>query len=147
MANLVSMSEAGSIALHAMILVAETAPGPVSVKAMSAAFGVSANHCSKVMQRLAKAGLAKAVRGPAGGFVLARSAREIRMLDIYEAIEGRLADSTCLFREAKCEPGACIFGGMLSQINRIVRGNLAPVTLAEMAERNPFMGVAGKVEA
>ena len=59
MASIVQISEAASLALHSMALLAASPDRPLTVKDITARTGVSEAHLSKVMQRLAKAGLVK----------------------------------------------------------------------------------------
>jgi Rrf2 family protein len=50
--------------------------------------GVPAAYLAKQLQLLARAGLLETVKGPRGGYRLARPAHEITVLDIVEAIDG-----------------------------------------------------------
>ncbi len=115
MAHLVKISEAASMALHTMILLAcrdETLTAHDMAKALSG----SENHLAKVLQRLARAGLVNSVRGPRGGFSLARPAAEISLLEVYEAIEGPLLPTGCLLARSICG-GNCILGDLLSGVD------------------------------
>ena len=93
---------------------------------------VSQAHLSKVLQRLSKAGLVRPLRGPRGGFTLARSASRITLLDVFEAIEGPLQPSGCLLSHPICEDRGCILGGLLESTNRKVREYLTGTRLSEL---------------
>jgi Rrf2 family protein len=69
MSKIVTMSEAASIAVHAMVLIARSEKN-INVNQLSELTGASKNHIAKVMQRLVKQNLIKSTRGPSGGFVL-----------------------------------------------------------------------------
>lgn len=113
MATLFKFSEAASLALHAMVLIAVKDGEVVKAREMSAAFKASDAHMSKVCQRLTRSGLLQAHRGVTGGFTLSRGASRIRLYEIYEAIEGKVVLSPCLFRNRSCggkPKHDCVFG-------------------------------------
>jgi Rrf2 family protein len=113
MATLFRFSEAAALALHAMVYVACQDGEVVKAREMSAAFKASDAHMSKVCQRLTRSGLLKAHRGARGGFTLGRSARAIRLLAIYSAIEGPVTLTSCLFKNRSCRETPkhdCLFG-------------------------------------
>jgi Rrf2 family protein len=127
-----SISEAASLALHAMALLASPTRRNLSAREMASALRVSSHHLSKVMQRLARAGLVDSVRGPHGGFKLARRAEAITLLQIYEAIEGELpTKQSCLLHKPACS-GKCILGGLMSQMSGEMRDYLARTTLESL---------------
>ncbi len=118
MSNILKISEASSIALHAMIFIAGNENKLVSVKDISGKLDVSANHLSKVLQRLVKAELVVSIKGYGGGFKLAKPADSINFLEIYEAIDGKFKPSPCLLnRPNSCENSCCIMGDLLKSIN------------------------------
>ena len=55
MASIIQISEAASLALHSMVMLAASPERSLTVKEITARTGVSEAHLSKVMQRLAKA--------------------------------------------------------------------------------------------
>lgn len=112
MVTAIQMSEATSLALHSMAFVAMAGGELVTVKEIADATGFSHAHLSKVLQRLVRAGLLDSVRGPRGGFRLPRPANEITLLQVYEAMEGRLTASACVAGtpSGKCAFAACILG-------------------------------------
>lgn len=124
-----SISEAASLGLHAMALLASQPRRNLSAREMASALKVSSHHLSKVMQRLARAGLVDSVRGPHGGFKLARRASAITLLQIYEAVEGALPlEQGCLLHKPACR-GQCILGGLVRKMGDEVRDYLARTTL------------------
>ena len=129
------MSEAASLALHAATFLAADSgrpSRPVAAREIAAALGASGAHLSKVLQRLAKAGLVTSTRGPAGGFRLARPASKITLLEVYEAIEGDLDAPDCLFGRAVCAGRGCICGDLLSEVHDRTRRRLAGTRLSEL---------------
>jgi Rrf2 family transcriptional regulator, nitric oxide-sensitive transcriptional repressor len=137
MAAVVRFSEAAALALHAAVYLAvlpddETVSGPVLARICSA----SEAHMTKVCQRLARAGLLTARRGRLGGFRLARSPRRMRLLDVYQAIEGTVEPHPCLFPNRVCRGsrrGGCVFGKKVLELERQFVGYLKRTTVAEVA--------------
>ncbi len=119
MGNILKISDAAAIGLHAMTVMANKDGELVSVKEIADILDVSYNHLSKVLQRLVKAELVLSIKGFRGGFKLAKSAKEITFLDIYEAIDGRFKPSKCLLGKLNCEH-KCIMGEFVGSINNQV---------------------------
>ncbi|MBN1339139.1 MAG: Rrf2 family transcriptional regulator, partial [Bacteroidales bacterium] len=94
MAHIVNFSEAASIALHGMILIARS-KDVVNVIKIAETTGSSRHHVAKVMQRLVKDGYLESQRGPSGGFTMKLPPHEISMLSIYETIEGKINIGKC----------------------------------------------------
>jgi Rrf2 family protein len=132
MSAIVKLSEAASIALHAMALLASEADRRLTVKDLASRLSVSEAHLAKVMQRLVKAGLVASVRGPGGGFTLRADPSATTLLEIYEAIEGRLEVAGCLFPDRPVACSACILDDALAEANRIVHTRLARTHLAQL---------------
>jgi Rrf2 family protein len=101
MTGMLHISDAASLALHAMVLIAGKPDTLVSTHEIAEQLGVSENHLAKVRQTLSRAGLVESTRGPHGGFRLAKSAAEITLLDVYEAVEGPIRPTSCLLGRAK----------------------------------------------
>jgi Rrf2 family protein len=134
MSNLFKVSEAASIAIHGMILMAKNPGMPVSAKEIAAEMRASEAHLAKVLQRLGKARLVQSTRGPKGGFVLGKTSNRITLLDVYEAIEGPLETITCLLGKPICDGGKrCCMGGLLQTVGRQVRRHLAATKLSDLA--------------
>jgi len=134
-ANMLKVSEAASLAMHAAVLLAASNGQPRSTRKIANALNASEHHLAKVLQRLARAGLVVALRGPAGGFKLATAPGRITLLDVYEAIEGKLAGQPrCLFAQPVCSGKRCILGNLLRTVTAEVRRHLANTKLSELLD-------------
>jgi Rrf2 family protein len=118
MSTALRVSEAASIAMHTMGVLGADPDTAMTAGQIASRLNVSHAHLSKVLQRLGRAGLLNSVRGPGGGFRLARPAGEITLLSVYEAVEGPLSLTDCLLGDRRCKGGKCIFGGLLASVNR-----------------------------
>jgi len=132
MPSAVRMSEAAALALHAVVLLASRPGQRLAAAEIASQLQVSEAHLAKVLQRLAKAGLVRSVRGPKGGFVLGKPEDQITLLDAYEAIEGRLSPSQCLLHVPTCGAEGCIFGALVGAVNATVRDYLANTRLDKL---------------
>jgi Rrf2 family protein len=128
------ISEACSMAMHAMTMLAASTDRKLTTREIASFLKVSEAHLSKVLQRLARAGLVKAVRGPRGGFELVKPGDETTLLEVYEAIEGPLEPQDCLFSERICEGDKCILGGLLDTVDREVRSYLEKTRLSKLVD-------------
>lgn len=68
------------VALHAR-------PAPVSARALAARHGLGPRHLEAVLQALVRGGILKGMRGPRGGYELARERRRVSVGDIVRAAE------------------------------------------------------------
>lgn len=117
MANALKISEAATLGLHAIIILAQNNDKLISVKQIANHLDVSANHLSKVMQRLTKAEFIESIKGYNGGFKLIGNPEEITLLMIYELFDGKLKETSCLLTHKKCQ-GECILGDLVESINK-----------------------------
>jgi Rrf2 family cysteine metabolism transcriptional repressor len=102
------MSTRGRFGLRALLqLAARGENGPVSVSEIAHEMDVSPDYLMQLFVKLRREGLLESVRGPRGGFRLARPAKNITVGDIVRSVEGSLSPVRCV-RE---EPGRVIEKG------------------------------------
>jgi FeS assembly SUF system regulator len=88
---------------------------------------------SKVLKPLAHAGLVTGFRGASGGYKLARTPAQISLIEIVEAIEGKLGLTECSGEHSNCEHEPhCGTRGHWHKVNEVIAGALRGVSLAEM---------------
>ncbi len=116
MSKIFNLSDAASIAIHAMVLVAKSGSS-INVIKIAEATSTSKHHVAKVMQRLGKDNFVSSQRGPTGGFFLKKNASEITFLDIYESIEGKVEIEKCVFKTPVCPFDKCIMNNISNKMS------------------------------
>lgn len=118
MKGIIKITEATLIALHCLAFLSKDKAPKNSTRVISEKLKISENHLSKVLQRLTKAGFVKSVRGPAGGFSLYKSSKDISLYDIYKTMEGELIVTDCLMDPNKCIFNECIIGNINKKLSK-----------------------------
>jgi Rrf2 family protein len=131
MARIVSFSEAASIGLHGMVLIAR-AVDVMNVQKIAEITNSSKHHVAKVMQRLVKDGFLLSNRGPQGGFALNADPQKLTLLQIYESIEGEVKVLNCPHDRPICPFDKCIMGTVVPQMTTMFRDQLATTTLSDL---------------
>jgi Rrf2 family protein len=124
MSQIVTLSEASTIGLHSIVLMAQNG-GSMNVDEIARRTGSSRHHISKILQRLAKSGFLLSHRGPQGGFSLKKEPKDMTLLDIYECIEGKIAVSKCPLDHPICAFDKCLLNGAAQSFTLKIRDYLA----------------------
>ncbi len=130
MSNLVQLSEAASLGIHAMVIIARN-DRIINASQIAEMTDASRNHLAKVMLTLTKMGLVKSLRGPSGGFVLARKPEEITLLEIYEAIEGKIVINECPMNKQICPFTKCIMNNIINKVTLELQNYFKQQTLKD----------------
>jgi len=136
----VRMSGGVEWALHCCVVLT-AADRPVSALRLAQLHDVSATYLAKQLQALSRAGLVRAAQGQAGGYVLTRSAGEVTVLDVIEAVDGARPAFVCTEirqrgplatpREACTAP--CAISRAMSAADEAWRAALRDVSIADLA--------------
>jgi FeS assembly SUF system regulator len=126
------------LADYAVVLMTAAARRPggarLSATELSADTGVPLPTAQKLMGQLAAAGLLASARGASGGFSLTRSACDISLADIVEAVEGPIAMTACSDGSHDCALDAhCRVKPHIGAVGNAVRGALGAVSLESLA--------------
>lgn len=133
MSSVLKISEAVSLGIHACIIIAKS-EDRISASEIADMLKASEAHLAKVLQRLVRSGLIFSNRGPGGGFKLAKEAADIRLMEIYEAIDGEMPLRNCLFEKPACDGKKCSLYGLLNKINSEVKNYFSDTSLADLLE-------------
>ena len=86
------VSERTRLGLKAVLrLAARDGSGSVSAAQIARAESISVQGLSQILNYLKKQGLVKSVRGPMGGYVLAKKPGEIQLSELLERLDGKPA--------------------------------------------------------
>lgn len=118
-------------AIRMLLEVARTGGAPVSVRDLAETQGVPYAFARSIQRELLAAGLVTALRGVAGGIVLARPANEITLLDVVEAMQGGVSCSVCTRDPDWCDRlGGCGIHKVWRGADELVRRYLEERDLA-----------------
>ena len=90
------LSTKGRYAVMAMVDLARHAQAkPVSLSDIAARQEISLSYLEQLFARLRRAGLVKSVRGPGGGYTIARDLDKVTVADIIKAVDEPLDATQC----------------------------------------------------
>jgi len=127
--------------VHACVLLAVLPPDSALPAARLAEYhGVPSAYLAKHLQALAGAGVLETVKGPRGGYRLARPAPEITVLDVVEAIDGTEPAFRCTeirrrgptAMPAREYPLPCGIHRVFNRADEAWRAELAATTIADL---------------
>lgn len=101
---------------------------------------ISPSFVANIVHSLAKSGIAVTTRGAGGGVSLARAADSLTLLDVIEAVQGRLTVNSCVANPRQCDrTDGCsayfVFRGVQNQMRLGL-----DVTFAELLEGSDDSG-------
>lgn len=86
-------SKKTQLCTEALVLIASAPAGvPVTTQVLSDRLSVSISHLESIMRLLREAGFVRSIRGPGGGYHLARPAREITLWAVFSGV-GEMQDA------------------------------------------------------
>jgi Rrf2 family transcriptional regulator, iron-sulfur cluster assembly transcription factor len=138
---MLKLSRKTLLALEAVIDIAFNArPEPVQAKEITARQGVPQRYLEQVMQQLVRAGILKGVRGPRGGYRLAKERRRISVGDIVRAAE-LAEDESIEDAEPKSELGARIVTPFIAKLQEDLMAKLQAITVEDLCQEARAAGV------
>jgi Rrf2 family protein len=83
--------------MRAMLeLALEYGKAPLQIKTIADREDISNKYLEQLIAMLKSSGLVRSIRGPRGGYVLAKPPSEIRLKDIFVTLEGPITTVECL---------------------------------------------------
>lgn len=113
--------------------------GPISIKEIAERQGISFSYLEQILHKLGKAGLIDSVRGPAGGYLLARKPSELTIGDIVRVLEGPIALSHCLEpgESAECyQADDCVARMVWAKVGAKIEEALDSISFNDLLQRN-----------
>ena len=120
------------------LIVLSKADSPVDSETLSKQLSIPKSFLAKILQSLAKDGILKSYKGVNGGFTLLKNAKEINMLDVMSAVEGKApAVFDCSPSQKDC-PGdkaeLCSIWPFLNKLQGKIDDFLADLSLDDILE-------------
>lgn len=116
--------------------------GPVSVAEVADRQDISSSYLEQLFGKLKRAGLLQSVRGPGGGYELARALDAISVSDIIAAV-GEGVDATRCKGAADCQEGdTCLTHDLWTALSNRIDEFLSGITLANLVAQREVRHVA-----
>ena len=127
----------GRFAVTAMVdLTQRGGKGPVTLAAISERQQISLSYLEQLFSKLRKNNVVASVRGPGGGYCLARPANKISIADIVIAVDEPL-DATNCDRMGNCKDGEpCSTHDLWFGLSEKIHEYLQQVNLQQVADGN-----------
>src|SRR5450432_3249201 len=123
----------GRFAVTAMLdLALHGASGPVTLSGISERQKISLSYLEQLFGKLRRRELVESVRGPGGGYNLAREAAQVTVADIIKAVEEPLDSTQCGGRENCRQNQRCMTHDLWEELNATVFGFLENVSLSQL---------------
>ncbi len=135
------LSKKSSLALEAVLDVAYNArPKPVQSKDITERQGIQSRYLEQVLQFLVKRGILKGVRGPKGGYTLARERRKLTLGDVLRVVEDLEHEDDKM--DSISELGEKVIQPIWAEFHNEMLQRLDQITLEDLCERADAAGVA-----
>jgi Rrf2 family iron-sulfur cluster assembly transcriptional regulator len=133
----------GRYAVTAMLdLALHAAEGPVALADIAVRQGISQAYLEQLFGKLKKARLVASLRGPGGGYELARPLAEISVSDIIGSV-GEGIDATRCGGTGDCQHGeVCLTHELWTDLSERIDDFLTGITLASLVDRADVRNVS-----
>lgn len=125
----------GEYAVRSLIYLLYNNEGcPVQIREISQSEGISKSYIEQLFNTLRKDGLIKSVRGPSGGYTLAKSPKKISIGDIVRSVEGPISLTICATGKKGCcdRSSMCRSYPVWKKINNKVEAVLDSIRLGDL---------------
>lgn len=125
----------GRFAVTAMIdLALHHGNGPVTLAGISERQKISLSYLEQLFGKLRRRSLVESVRGPGGGYLVARALGEISVSQIIQAVDEPIDATQCGGLENCRDDQRCMTHELWANLNKRIQDYLAGVTLESLVE-------------
>jgi Rrf2 family iron-sulfur cluster assembly transcriptional regulator len=135
----------GRFAVTAMLdLALHAGKGPVTLAGISRRQSISLSYLEQLFGKLRRRSLVDSVRGPGGGYTLAKGPAQLSVAEIIRAVDEPLDATQCGGKENCQEEQRCMTHELWSTLNDKMFEYLSSVSLADLVERQRAKEKAGE---
>ncbi len=122
----------------------------VSVPVIAAEAHLPEPYLAKIFKDLVRNGTLRSMRGPGGGYRLARRASDIRLLDVMAAIDGVAGLDRCAVGLDPCsDETPCPLHEEFKRVRETIRSYLTSTTIEDLAtgvrEKRALLSAGGRI--
>lgn len=136
----------GRFAVTAMIdLALHNGEGPVTLAEISERQKISLSYLEQLFGKLRRNALVSSVRGPGGGYHLAKPVLDVSVADIILAVDESIDATQCGGKENCHDEHKCITHDLWMSLNERIFDYLRGITLAQLVAQQHVRATDGKV--
>ena len=126
----------GRFAVTAMLDIAlHRGGGPVTLAGISQRQNISLSYLEQLFGRLRRHSLVDSVRGPGGGYTLARPLDKVSVADIVVAVDEPIDATQCGGKQDCLDEGRCMTHDLWESLNKKIYEYLQSVTLSDLVAK------------
>ncbi|MEM7178688.1 MAG: Rrf2 family transcriptional regulator [Pseudomonadota bacterium] len=140
------LSRKTMLAMEAVLDVAYNArPDPVQSKDITKRQGIPQRYLEQVMQQLVHRGILKGVRGPRGGYTLARERRKITVGDVVRVVD-QIDDEADKDPVSAAELGEQVIMPLWEETHEAMLAELDKITMEDLCQKARSLSIAHGVK-
>lgn len=133
----------GRYAVTAMLdLAIHHGKGPIALADIAQRQGISLSYLEQLFSRLRKQSLVASVRGPGGGYNLARRASEIHIAEVISAVDENVDTTRCAGAHNCQDSGPCLTHDLWQDLSVRIYEYLDRISLQDLVDRKGVQDVA-----
>ena len=112
---------------------------PVSLRDISLRQGISLDYLEQIFSKLRKKEIVQSVRGTQGGYVLNKKAKDIKLTNIFDAVDEKVKTVQCKKEYKKGCNGKltkCLTHNLWDQLDQHINGFFEKVKLQDLTKNN-----------
>ena len=123
--------------MRAMLELAEEyGKGPLQIKVMAQNQDISIKYLEQLMTILKTSGFIRSIRGPRGGYLLAKDPGQVKLSEIFTALEGPLVTAECVEDKNYCARASdCVTRQLWTQVQNVIYNLLDSMTLKDLVKK------------
>jgi len=118
-------------------LALEYGNGPIQIRTIADREDISSKYLEQLMSTMKSYGLVRSVRGPKGGYLLGKAPSEIKLSDVFAALEGPMVTTECVEHPEFCVRCTdCATRQVWAQLQSAVLSVLDSQTLQDLVDKS-----------
>ena len=110
--------------------------GPLQLGIIAQRQDISMKYLEQIMAILKSGDFIKSIRGPRGGYMLAKAPNQIKLSDVFDCLEGHVTTVECIEDENYCARSVdCLARQLWEQVQEAIRNVLQSVTLQDLVDK------------
>jgi Rrf2 family iron-sulfur cluster assembly transcriptional regulator len=114
--------------------------GPIALADIAQRQGISLSYLEQLFSRLRRRSLVSSVRGPGGGYNLARGASEIHIAEVIAAVDENVDTTRCGGAHNCQNNGPCLTHDLWQDLSARIYDHLKRISLKDLVDRQGIRG-------